>query len=341
QLHFVQLRCGDTTVAYHFGFRRDVRFTWYKPTIHVDYWDEGPGEVLLKRLMEEARDTGVVEFDFTRGDEAFKRRFANHDRPNRHLLLLAPGLRGAIESAGLRLASAMRRRPRLHALARLGSAAMQRLTSACRRHGPLRVVLRLLHSAARATVYAHDEALVFHRGPRAEPQLLADRGLRLSAGRLSELAACAALHPEHFDGRRMQQARQRLQAGDQLQLAFAGDEVVHVAWLGQRQEIVASSEVGTQVTVQLPAMVTVIYDCWTPPPHRGRGVYPAVLSNLQPLVAGQELWIYCHAGNSSSARSIQKAGFVLAERLGRMVWFGRFRSSWRRPVAGRDPGGSA
>ena len=25
QLHFVQLRCGDTTVAYHFGFLRDAR----------------------------------------------------------------------------------------------------------------------------------------------------------------------------------------------------------------------------------------------------------------------------------------------------------------------------
>ena len=92
--------------------------------------------------------------------------------------------------------------------------------------------------------------------------------------------------------------------------------------------------------MQLPAMVTVIYDCWTPPRHRGRGVYPAVLSNLQPLVAGQELWIYCHARNESSARGIQKAGFVLAERLGRTVWFGRFRSGWRRPVPGRDPAGA-
>ncbi|HEX6813164.1 MAG TPA: GNAT family N-acetyltransferase [Planctomycetota bacterium] len=330
QLHFVQLRCGDTAVAYHFGFLRDARFTWYKPTIHVDYWDEGPGEVMIKRLMEEARDTGVVEFDFARGDEAFKRRFSNHDRPNRHLLLLAPGLRGAIESAILLLAAAVRRRPRLHALARRGRDALQQLTAACRRHGPLRVVLRLLHSAARAAVYARDEAIVFHRQARTAPQLLAERGLRLAAGRLSELAGCAVRYPEHFDGRRMQQARRRLKDGDQLQLAFVGDEVVHVAWLGQRQEIVASSEVGTQVTVPLPATATVVYDCWTPPPHRGQGVYPAVLSNLQPLAAGQELWIYCHARNVSSARGIQKAGFVLAERLGRVVWFGRFRSSWRR-----------
>lgn len=327
QLHFVRLRCGETTVAFHLGFVCGGRFTWYKPTIHVDFWDEGPGEVLLKRLMEEARDRGLVEFDFTRGDEAFKRRFANHDRQNRHLLLLAPGLGGALERARLAAAAAIRRRPQLHAAARTVLERATELRSALRRHGVAGVVMRVLRRMMRS-VHARDTALVFHREAQDGVAALGALGIHLREGRLSELAACAAQDPEHFDARRMRNARQQLKQDDRMVLAWRGDEVVHVIWLGVRSEIVAASEVGSEVKMPMPAPATVIYDAWTSPRCRGEGIYTAVLRGLQPIGDQQQLWLYCLATNVGSARAIAKAGFVRFGTLERSVWFGRFRRSW-------------
>ena len=328
QLHFVRLLCGNTTVAFHLGFVCDGRFTWYKPTIHVDYWDEGPGEVLLKKLMEAARDQGLVEFDFTRGDESFKRRFANHDRPNRHLLLVAPGVAGAVERARLALAAAIRGRPRLHALGKFLLEQALGLRSALRRHGVPGVARRIVRMLQQC-VYRRDTVLVFCRSARQSPAALDALGLRLHEGRLSDLASCAAQDPEHFDARRMRNARHQLKQGDRLLLARRGDQVVHVAWLGTRTEIVASSEVGTGVSMPLPGPVTVVYDTWTPEACRGQGIYTAVLENLQPLAPGQELWIYCSASNEGSVRGIRKAGFVPAGTMERRVWLRRCTRAWR------------
>lgn len=327
ELHFVRLLCGNTTVAFHLGFVRAGRFTWYKPTIHVDYWDEGPGEVLLKKLMEAARDQGLVEFDFTRGDEAFKRRFANHDRPNRHLLLLAPGPGGKVERGRLVLAAAIRRRPRLHAAARAMQERATELRSALQRHGVSGVATRILRRMLRS-VHARDTAIVFHRGAQDDAAALRTLGIHLREGHLSELAACAEQDPEHFGGRRMRNARQQLKQGDRLVLAWRGDQIVHVLWMGVRSEIVAASEVGSEVTMPLPAPATVIYDAWTSPHCRGMGIYSAVLRGLQPIEHQQELWIYCLATNVSSARGIAKAGFTRAGSLERSVWFKRNRRSW-------------
>ena len=67
-------------VAAHLGFVHGGRFTWYKPTFDPAYARFSPGEVLLKRLLEDAQKEPVDEFDFTVGDEAFKLRFATRVR---------------------------------------------------------------------------------------------------------------------------------------------------------------------------------------------------------------------------------------------------------------------
>lgn len=92
ELRFAALEVDGRPVAYHLGFEVDGRFTWYKPSFDVDYWDCGVGEVLLKRLLEYVRERPVHEFDFTRGDEAFKERFSNHKGTNVRWTLRKGGL---------------------------------------------------------------------------------------------------------------------------------------------------------------------------------------------------------------------------------------------------------
>jgi CelD/BcsL family acetyltransferase involved in cellulose biosynthesis len=73
---------GDRVVATHFGFFHDQRFIWYKPSFDPEISNLGPGEVLLKYLIAAAADEGAREFDFTRGGEGFKQRFATVTRNN-------------------------------------------------------------------------------------------------------------------------------------------------------------------------------------------------------------------------------------------------------------------
>ena len=77
ELRFCALELNDRAVAYHFGFQRAGKFVFYVPSFDVNYWDDSPGEVLLRNLFKYAQKEKLSEFDFTIGDEAYKDRFAN------------------------------------------------------------------------------------------------------------------------------------------------------------------------------------------------------------------------------------------------------------------------
>lgn len=79
-VRLMEVVLDDKVVAAHLGFVNGGRFTWYKPTYDPAYSKFSPGEVLLKRLIEDAVEEPVDEFDFTVGDEAFKLRFATSIR---------------------------------------------------------------------------------------------------------------------------------------------------------------------------------------------------------------------------------------------------------------------
>jgi CelD/BcsL family acetyltransferase involved in cellulose biosynthesis len=76
-LRFGVLRWRDEILAFHYGFQYDGVFTWYLPSLNVDYARYSPGEVMLKKLLEDAIASGAREFDFTPGDATYKERFAN------------------------------------------------------------------------------------------------------------------------------------------------------------------------------------------------------------------------------------------------------------------------
>ncbi len=80
ELRFCALELNGRAIAYHFGFQRAGKFIFYVPSFDVNYWDDSPGEVLLRNLFKYAQQEKLSEFDFTIGDEAYKDRFANHVR---------------------------------------------------------------------------------------------------------------------------------------------------------------------------------------------------------------------------------------------------------------------
>jgi ribosomal protein S18 acetylase RimI-like enzyme len=69
-----------------------------------------------------------------------------------------------------------------------------------------------------------------------------------------------------------------------------------------------------------------IYESFTRPEMRGRGIYPAVLSTISERLGAQGvrcLWIAVEATNLSSLRAIQKAGFAFAFEIGLRRRLGR------------------
>lgn len=81
---FTTVRVSGRVVAQHFGLRSSRSLLWYKPAFDVALRDLSPGEVLLRRLIEFSAHQELEELDFTRGDEAFKSRFASTVGFNRH-----------------------------------------------------------------------------------------------------------------------------------------------------------------------------------------------------------------------------------------------------------------
>jgi CelD/BcsL family acetyltransferase involved in cellulose biosynthesis len=86
-LVFSKLDFNNEPLAYHFGFEYQKKFIWYKPSFSMDYQQRSPGNLLLRFLLQRALKQGCREFDFTIGDEAFKRRFSNAVRSNSHLVI--------------------------------------------------------------------------------------------------------------------------------------------------------------------------------------------------------------------------------------------------------------
>ena len=104
-LRYTELRLDQHLVAAHYGFSWLGTFTWYKPCFDPDLAKLSPGEVLIKRLIEEAQREHAAVFDFTIGNEAFKHRFATHVP----VVLHAHVTRSRIESQLRRVRSTVRR----------------------------------------------------------------------------------------------------------------------------------------------------------------------------------------------------------------------------------------
>jgi CelD/BcsL family acetyltransferase involved in cellulose biosynthesis len=116
-LVFSVLTAGGRVAACHLGLVDGRRFLFYKPAFDVALSAASPGLVLLAELFLLAAREGYEEFDFTRGDEEYKRRYADHVDVNRSYVWTRRPLRDRL-SASIRgfarrlRAGASRREPR-------------------------------------------------------------------------------------------------------------------------------------------------------------------------------------------------------------------------------------
>ena len=104
---------------------------------------------------------------------------------------------------------------------------------------------------------------------------------------------------------------ERFVRGDNVIILWRGNEIAHVAWVGNRNEIVALDETGPNVVLPLNTPGLVIYDCCTPEDMRGTGYYGIMLDTIERScnVENLDLWIYCVSNNWPSRNVIEKIKF--------------------------------
>jgi CelD/BcsL family acetyltransferase involved in cellulose biosynthesis len=81
-LLFSVLELEGQPIAFHFGFDYLGTVIWYKPSFEQRYAERSPGLLMIRQLIEDALQRSRQEFDFSIGDEPFKKRFANLERTN-------------------------------------------------------------------------------------------------------------------------------------------------------------------------------------------------------------------------------------------------------------------
>jgi CelD/BcsL family acetyltransferase involved in cellulose biosynthesis len=110
-LLFSRLRAGGRVVAQDFSFQRCGVLSTYRSAIARDMARYSPGHLLLARLFEHARASGVGEVDMLRGEYPYKFVYAEGERENIRLRTLGSTIPLA-RSDGIVAASSLRPLPR-------------------------------------------------------------------------------------------------------------------------------------------------------------------------------------------------------------------------------------
>jgi CelD/BcsL family acetyltransferase involved in cellulose biosynthesis len=96
RLRFGVLELDGRPLAWGMGFQVNGKFLFYQHTFDLDMWDYSPGEVALWNLLQYARQNVTREFDFGKGEEAYKNRFTNYARETCSVFVERPGLAGSM-----------------------------------------------------------------------------------------------------------------------------------------------------------------------------------------------------------------------------------------------------
>jgi CelD/BcsL family acetyltransferase involved in cellulose biosynthesis len=76
-IHASSLSINDEPVSFHLGFKYDKRYYYYMPSFNEDKWGKySPSRIHMLRIIEESVEDGMSYFDFTIGDEKYKKYYA-------------------------------------------------------------------------------------------------------------------------------------------------------------------------------------------------------------------------------------------------------------------------
>jgi len=109
-----QLRAGDRPMAWQYAFRFARHWCFYQTTFDHSFREYSPGFCLLIKLVEEACDSGEIDFvDLGLGGEDYKKRLATNTRETLHFTLTRSAMTYWKVAARYHAAAAIKTSPRL------------------------------------------------------------------------------------------------------------------------------------------------------------------------------------------------------------------------------------
>lgn len=309
-LKISQLEIDGRPVAWNYGFRFGGSWFWYLPTFQMEYEHVSPGSCLLRLLVEEgAKDASVQWLDLGLGDEAYKERFANKMRQTRYVRVSRGWPRHVANVGRQMLNTAAERFPQFGNKLRAARSFYQRVASRVQENG-LRETARESVRRTLRFLASQDEVLLFEA---PESLRLADHGTQLLPVTREHLVEASILNADDPHALRyLMRCARRLKEPGAAGFLLQDEEhrPIHFLWI-DKYDGFRLSEIGHNLD-RLSDDAAMIFDCWTPAPHRGRGYYATAIrhaaANLQR--EGVPAWIFSSARNMSSLRGILKAGFV-------------------------------
>jgi CelD/BcsL family acetyltransferase involved in cellulose biosynthesis len=335
ELHFGVLELDGKALAWHLSFEVHDKLLFYQQTFEVDAWDFAPGEALLRYLLLFAKGRVHREFDFTRGDEPFKARFANHERTIYKIWLQRPGLRGKVVG-GWRSAEGSIRglagRVRTAAKAEKGIFERWRLARGWWRERThwLQVSSTAMELEAKranagwqlARHIWNSERILVLAGGNEFPDISApdSSDIRIIPGGLGDLVDFAQQYPWVISPSRVLSLRGRFRKGDRAFVEMRDSQHVLIAWITTRAlgEVIQIPE---KVPEFEPAMI--LYEIWEPQPGNSEDVIPLFDRLMQEAKAlGIPLWICGTKESDLMQCGIERLGFRQMLEIRRLWLFG-------------------
>ena len=324
-LKISRLEINGHPVAWNYGFLFFGSWFWYLPTFEVQHEHLSPGSCLLRLIGEEGcTDESLNRLDLGLGDEAYKDRFANAVRPTRYIRLSTSLLHHNAIIGRQWLADSIQRYPKIEAQIRK----TRDISRKVRERGLIPSAARVCRKAVRYLL--SDEEILLFQAPEIE---VSDDGeVSLSPIDWDQVASAAI-----ENARDVQTLQYLMRCAERLKkrrtsgfiLREHDEQPRHFLWVDNYDGF-HLSEIDHNLEAFHPS-AAMIFDCWTPLAHRGRGYYAKAIrlaaASLQQQ--GKQAWIFSAAGNTSSLQGIRKAGFEYRSSLLRKRRLGRLSVTHR------------
>jgi CelD/BcsL family acetyltransferase involved in cellulose biosynthesis len=322
-LTLTQLRVGDRSVGWNYGFQFARSWFWYQPTFDTDLEQFSPGAYLLAKIVSEACESENVELvDLGLGAEGYKERFANSSRETLHLTLVPSFLEHLRGLVRYRAVTFLKKWPAGERRVRSVLASMARSRE---RFGELGLGKSLEWTAKRAisSLIAEDRVYFYDWSTG----LVADQfcGLSLRPVDLNVLAAAAM---EYWDDQGtlnyLLSCAKLLRGGscDGFALVDSSDRPVHFLWTAPFEGFRLKGF--CDLTAPEPDLV-LLFDCWTPYSLRRRDYHMQALHLVakKTVAEGKRIWTYDSTDNPALIRPPVRTGFRLSYSLKRrrVLWW--------------------
>lgn len=330
RVRFGVLELNGQPLAWDFGFEVNGKFLLYQHTFDLDAWHYTPGELLLWNTLEYARDHIAREFDFGRGDEFYKDRFANYSRETFSLYAeprsLAGRLRGLLRmieaqvQPGLcRIKQIAKSRPailrafrelRLWSIGAWSGIGQARKDGSLLQHGlhlTRELFSRAIWSRRSTDVFASEAS---RTGDAGAIDVQDDLSRSVNVAQFGDLVDLAWQHPDIVSLNDLQQFRKRLKNGDRVYIVRESGSVVSLCWASSRPDAVVGPMPQPENTGGTPAIV--VQEYWSARDHELSASYRLLLWTLTREAADRKAALLIHCGTQQPAlrQELERQGFI-------------------------------